>query len=128
MGRFLSSTWRVFLGLSFAFYAGWQVAHWQSDSQQLRQTTHLQQQTQQALDNATKSAKALNQQLATLHNEALMSIRNIANETQKPVFHTPCVTDKYVSLLNTHIRNTERILSGGRVVTVQDHTASTKGE
>lgn len=119
-------TLRLLFMVGIAFASGYQVAKWQENSAKLVQVTRENEKAQIALDNAAANAVILNEKLTSLKNEAMSSIRALANETQKPVFHTPCVTDDYVRLLNEHTKQVERTLSGKRDSTVPDNPTNPK--
>lgn len=105
--------WAIVGVLVATFAAGWQGANWQRDSVELAIT--------QAANKAGEQSRQAMQQIASQSGQRLESqleaIRNAPNkeiyrELVKPVFTNVCLSAEFVSLYNTAIENTERILSG----------------
>lgn len=107
------SPWWYALAVCAVFGAGWKTANWQRDSVEFAITQAANkagEQSRQAMQQiASQSGQRLERQLEAIRNAPN---KEIYRELVKPVFTNVCLSAEFVSLYNTAVENTERILSG----------------
>lgn len=87
-------------GVIAAFAAGWQVANWQNESQQLTAERAAQQAINAAMARESEIAVHVEQRLSELQANERVIDRGIIREIQKPIYQRVCLEPDAIRLLN----------------------------
>lgn len=86
--------------LAATFAAGWQVANWQNESQQLTAERAAQQAINVAMARESEIAANVEQRLSELQANERVIDRGIIREIQKPIYQRVCLEPDAIRLLN----------------------------
>jgi hypothetical protein len=86
--------------LAATFAAGWQVAQWQNESQQLTAERAAQQAIDAAMARESEIAANVEARLAELQANERVIDRGIIREIQKPIYQRVCLGSDAIRLLN----------------------------
>ena len=90
----------IALLLAATFAAGWQVANWQHESQQLTAERAARQAADVALARESRIAAVVEGRLAELEASERIIDRGLIREIEKPIYRSVCLGDDAVRLLN----------------------------
>lgn len=93
--------------LAGAFAAGWQVANWQNESQQLTAERAAQQAIDAAMARESEIAANVETRMAELQANERVIDRGIIREIQKPIYQRVCLEPNVIRLLNNAAAGTE---------------------
>ncbi|MHC5175227.1 hypothetical protein [Serratia rhizosphaerae] len=103
----------IVLAIAAAFVAGWKVANWQRDSNDLlierAASAAGAEARKESQAIASQSGRELENKLEELKGAIPASVRT---EVVKPVFTHVCVSDDFVRMYNDAAENAERVISG----------------
>lgn len=86
--------------LAATFAAGWQVANWQNESQQLTAERAAQQAINVAMARESEIAANVEKRLSELQANERVIDRGIIREIQKPIYQRVCLEPDAIRLLN----------------------------
>lgn len=86
--------------LAATFAAGWQVASWQNESQQLTAERAAQQVIDAAMSRESQIAAHVEERLGELQASERIIDRGIIREIQKPIYQRVCLEPDAIRLLN----------------------------
>ena len=93
--------------LATTFAAGWQVAYWKNESQQLTAERAARQAIDAAMARESEIAATVETRLAELQANERVIDRGIIREIQKPIYQRVCLEPNVIRLRNNAAAGTE---------------------